>query len=481
MQAVLFSLEVKKIATTRIMALHIGKGRTVSTAISDIIDYVKNPEKTDHGNLISSWQCDSRTADSEFVFFKQQYIRKTGRTRNSDDVIAYHLRQSFRPGEITAKEANRLGYELAKRFTKGNHAFIVCTHTDKAHIHNHIIWSATSLDATRKFRDFHRSAQAVRRLSDTICIQNGYSIIANPTGKGKSYNKWLGGKKEPSHRERICYAIDEALAQKPKTFEELLVLLQQAGYQVKDGKVPSLLGGDQQRFLRMDTLGEAYSPDTLRAIIKGSKTHTPKRKNEYKENSRPSGSLLIDIQAKLDAGKGPGYAKWATSYNLKQMSKTMIYLQENNLLDLALLNQRTEEASAKYHDLSKRQKDIERRLSEIAVLQEHAKNYNDTRADYVAYRKAGYSKKFLAEHEKNIILHKAAKEYFDKIGIVKIPSPQSLHAEFNQLLTEKKAIFSEYKEAQAKMRELQTANANVDRFLKLDFSEPAKEKDQKQR
>ena len=161
------------IATTRLIPLHIGKGRTFSTAIADIIDYVKNPEKTDHGRLITSWQCDSYTADSEFFYSKQQYIRNTRRVRGSDDVIAYQIRQSFRPGEITPEEANRLGYELAKRFTKGNHAFIVCTHIDKSHIHNHIIWSAISLDERRKFKDFWCSAKAVRRLNDTICFENG--------------------------------------------------------------------------------------------------------------------------------------------------------------------------------------------------------------------------------------------------------------------------------------------------------------------
>ena len=136
------------------MPLHIGKGRTVGTAITDIIDYVANPGKTDCGRLITSWECDSRVADAQFVYSKQQYLRQTGKDQGADNVIAYHLRQSFRPGEITPEEANRLGCELARRFTKENHAYIVCTHIDKAHIHNHIIWNSTSLDATRKFRNF---------------------------------------------------------------------------------------------------------------------------------------------------------------------------------------------------------------------------------------------------------------------------------------------------------------------------------------
>ena len=179
-------------ATTRIMPLHIGKGRTESRAISDIIDYVANPQKTDNGKLITGYGCDSRTADAEFLLAKRQYIAATGRVRGADDVIAYHVRQSFKPGEITPEEANRLGVEFAKRFTKGNHAFVVCTHIDKSHVHNHIIWSAVNADCDRKFRNFWGSTRAVRRLSDTICIENGLSIVEDPKPHGKSYNKWLG-------------------------------------------------------------------------------------------------------------------------------------------------------------------------------------------------------------------------------------------------------------------------------------------------
>ena len=195
-------------ATTRIMPLHVGKGRTESRAISDIIDYVANPKKTDNGRLITGYACDSRTADAEFLLAKRQYIAATGRVRGTDDVIVYHVRQSFRPGEITPEEANRLGVEFAKRFTKGNHAFVVCTHIDKSHIHNHIIWSSVSLEYDRKFRNFWGSTKAVRRLSDTICIENGLSIVENPKLHGKSYNKWLGDQAKPSHREMLRVAID---------------------------------------------------------------------------------------------------------------------------------------------------------------------------------------------------------------------------------------------------------------------------------
>ena len=167
-------------ATTRIMPLHVGKGRAESRAISDIIDYVANPQKTDNGRLNTGFACDSRTVDAEFLLANRQYIVAIGRVRGADDVIAYHVRQSFCPGEITLEEANRLGVEFASRFTKGNHAFVVCTHIDKAHVHNHIIWSSVRLEYDRKFRNFWGSTKAVRRLNATICIENGLSPGVRP-------------------------------------------------------------------------------------------------------------------------------------------------------------------------------------------------------------------------------------------------------------------------------------------------------------
>ena len=396
-------------------------------------------------------------------------------------MIAYHLRQSFRPGEITKEEANRLGCELARRFTKGNHAFIVCTHIDKAHIHNHIIWNSTALDESRKFRNFWGSTRAIRRLNDTICIQNGYSIVENPKAKGKSYDKWLGDQKKPSHRERICFAIDDALMKNPESFDALLELLHQAGYEIKQGKVTSLRGSEQRNYIRMDTLGAGYSPDELLAIIAGTRTHTPRKRSVLDTPAKPSGSLLIDIQAKLQEGKGAGYAKWAKNFNLKQMSQTMIYLEENGLLDLDTLNAQAAAASATYHDLSRKIKNAEQRMTEIKILQQHIVNYSKTRNIYVGYRKAGYSKKYLAEHEADILLHKAAKKYFDDQGLERLPTYQSLHKEYAELMAQKKSMYSDYKKAQEKMRELQTAKANVDRILNMEIPESEKEKEAEQR
>ena len=259
------------------MPLHIGKGRTMGRAIKKILDYVKNPEKTDRARLVSAYRCNAGLADAEFMLLKQSYLQKTGRERGADDVIAYHLRQAFLPGEITPEEANRLGQELAMRFTGGNHAFIVCTHTDRAHIHNHIVFSAVNTGCDRKFRNFWGSSKALRRLNDMLCIENGYSVVAEPEQTGTDYGTWLGNRAALPHREQIRLLIDEILQQGPKDFEALLSLLRDAGLEVKGNPAnPSLRGPAQKWFIRMDTLGQGYTPLDLQAVIAGTKRHFPR-------------------------------------------------------------------------------------------------------------------------------------------------------------------------------------------------------------
>lgn len=462
-------------ATTRIMSLHTGKGRTVGTAISDIIDYVQNPAKTDNGRLITSYQCDSRIADAEFLFSKRQYRARTGRWRGADDVIAYTIRQSFVPGEITPEEANRLGCELAMRFTKGHHAFIVCTHIDKAHVHNHIVWDSTSLDHSRKFRDFLGSGMAVRRLSDTICVENGYSIVENPKRRGKSYNKWLGDK-PPCHRDRLRAAIDAALAQKPDSLDALIKLLEQSGIEAAwRGKTLRLRAPGNKNFVRLDadSMGKDYALAALLDVLSGKRTHKP-RPGKVTQSQPQKVNLLVDIQAKLRAGKGAGYERWATVFNLKQMAQTLNYLTEHKLLDYADLTAKTTEATAHYRALSEKIKTAEKRMAEIAVMKTHIINYAKTRDIYAAYRKAGYSKKFKAEHESDILLHQAAKKYFEESGLKKLPTVKTLQTEYAALLAEKKAAYADYRKARDSMKELQTVKANVDRLMGYDKQEKEK-------
>ncbi len=464
-------------ATTRLIPLHTGKGRNFGKAIRNVIGYVSNPKKTHQGELVTGFGCNPETADGEFLLMKREYIAQTGRLRGKDDVIAYHLRQSFVPGEITPEEANRIGCELASRFTHGQHAYVVATHEDRRHVHSHIIISAVNLDCDRKFRNFWGSSKAIRRLSDTLCIQNGLSIIEQPKGHSKSYNKWLGNEAKTSQREVLREALDAALARQPKDFEELLTMLQRGGWEVKRGKRISLKGKGQERFKRLDSLGEDYSEAALRAIIAGEKEHHPREKKTVQPMRQVN--LLVDIQVKLQAGKGAGYERWAKVFNLKQMAQTLNYLSENNLMNIEDLTAKTDAVIARVHELQVTIRETEKRMAELHTLKGHIINYVKTREVYAAYRMAGYSKKFVAEHEQEIKLHQAAKEAFSALGTQKIPKVKEIQAEYDALREKKKQAYAAYHQAQDEMRQLLTVRANVERILGIEEKEKERQKEKK--
>jgi hypothetical protein len=457
-------------ATTRIYPIHTGKGRSVAKALRDVTDYMENPLKTEGGEFISSYECAPETADNEFLLSKAQYLSLTGRNQGSRDVIAYHTRQSFKPGEITPQEANAIGYELAMRFTHGRHAFIVCTHTDKAHIHNHLVWNSTALDARRKWRDFFRSGRALRRCSDTLCIEHGLSVIDNPaSGHGKHYGEWLGDGKRLSHQDELRAAIDAALAQSPATFDDFIYLMRAAGYTVNTNrKHITFLLAEWKQPTRMDTLGgdhtEAAVRDRMgRPVILSSAG----RETVATSASRKPG-LLIDIESKLRQGKGEGYAHWARLFNLKQMAQTLLYLQEHGFTDVGDLKEKAAAAAARFNALSGRIRELEAELKSNAELQKHIVGYSKTRKVYEEYRKAGYSKKFKAAHDADIILHQAAKTAFDALGYgkgKKIPAVKTLRTEYAAALEEKKKAYAEYRAAKTEMRELLACREYVERIL----------------
>ena len=395
---------------------------------------------------------------------KRQYELATGR-RQKNDVIAYQIRQSFRPGEITAEEANKVGYELAMRFTKGKYAFIVATHTDREHIHNHIVYNSTALDGTRKFRDFFFSALAVQRLSDLICLEHQLSVIEIKPYRERQ-KRTLYPPKE-SNRDRLCSVIDNILAEKPKDYEDFLQKLERQGYEVKRGKYTSVKGARQKRFIRFRTLGTGYSEDEIKAVLEGKAKHQPYQKKQAKEQPF---QLLVDIQEKIAEGKSVGYKKWATKFNLKEMSKTLLFLQEQKISSAEELRERAAAATERYHAMGDSIKAAEARLTQIAVLKTHIINYAKTRPAYDAYRKSGYSKKFLEAHREEITLHKAAKAAFDEAGMKKLPKVKELDAEYAELLIKKKAAYPDYRKARDEMQQLMKAQKNVELFFAEDKS-----------
>ena len=446
-------------AATRLIALHQNKGKSVAACLKSRTDYAQNPEKTNGGTLVSSYGCSLLTVDEEFLLSKRQYELSTGRSQKNN-VIAYQIRQSFRPGEITPEEANKVGYELAMRFTKGKHAFIVATHTDRQHIHNHILYNSTSMDGSRKFRDFWLSGLAVQRLSDVICLEHKLSVIE--TKPYRERQKRILYPPKESNRDRLCAVIDNILRDKPPDFEAFLQKLEQEGYEVKRGKYTSVKGKRQKRFIRFRTLGSGYSEEEIRAVLDGKAEHRP-RQRPAAPVREDAFQLLIDLAAKQ--GKGSGYQRWAKKFNLKEMSKTLIFLQENKLTSMDELNNKANAAVERFHELQETIRAADSRMVELSELRTQIIHYAKTREVYAAYRKAGYSKKFRAEHEADILLHQAAKEFFDKQGLKKLPKVKDLNAEYAELLVQKKAAYPEYRKARDEMQQLLRAQQNLKRFL----------------
>ena len=446
--------------------MHLSKGKTFAQSLAGRAGYGMNPDKTDGGELISSFACEPATVVAEFALSKREYRELTGRVQEND-IIAYQIRQSFKPREISPEEANRIGYEFAQRFLKEKHAFIVCTHTDKAHIHNHIYWNSTTLDCTRKFSNFIGSYRAIRKLSDLICAEHRLSIIEKPKKHGLSYNRWLANQDKLSNRDLLRMAIDAALETKPKDFDALLMLLKSSGYTVSRKRRLSLRHGSQKQSIRLYSLGDGYSEQALREVLAGNKVHNPFIKRKYPKRKERA-TLISEIEAKLNSGKGYWYDQKMKVVKLKQMAKTLVYLEEHGFADFTELANAAAAAADRFNDLKAKIKSAETRMSEIQTLRTHIINYSKTRDIYAGYRKAGYSKKYLEEHECDIILHKAAKKAFDDFALKKLPTVKSLNEEFARLLIEKKAAYTDYYKTQEQMRELMIHKANAAYLLGMD-------------
>ena len=450
-------------ATTCLIPLHSGKGRTVAEALGRVTDYVKNPEKTSGGDLVTAYQCNPSIANQEFLFSKRQYAAITGREQKDNDVIAYHLRQSFKPGEIAPELANKIGYELAMSLTKGKHAFIVCTHVDKHHIHSHIVFNSTAIDCTRKFRNFWRSSFAIRKISDMLCLENGLSVIAEPKPSWGSYGAWMGDDKPPTIRGQLEQIIDTALGQGCKDFDSFLAAMKAAGAEVKRGKHLAFKIPNGKRFVRCDSLGDDYTEAAIMERISGKRIVAPKAKAAVK--SKPN--LLIDIQARMQQINSPGFERWAKIFNLKEMARTVIYLQENGLTDLGELERACDAAVQKFNDLADQSKAASARMKDISELQKQIGTYGKTREIYAQYRKLTGRKRenFYEQHSREIEDCKEAKRYFNSLGLTKLPSIQSLKQEYAALQAKKGKLYSAYRQAKAEMIELLTAKNNVERIL----------------
>lgn len=464
-------------ATTRLIPMHVIKGQNVAHTVHERLSYAINPDKTNRGQLVKAYGCEAETAAGEMLLCKKEYETYIGRTEEKkSDIVLYQIRQSFKPGEITPEKAQEIGYELAMSFTKGKYQFVVATHTDHAHIHNHIIFNSTSIDHTQKFRNFLGSSEAIRKISDKLCLENGLSIIEAPKQGPSHYGKWLGDKKPLSWQEKLRQTIDAVMAKKPADFDAFLKLMAENGYEVKQGQHLAFKANGQQKFTRLRSLGQGYSEEELRSAILGKTIHTPKAKIPYQKNPDKI-NLLVDIQAKLQAGKGPGYERWAKVFNLKQMAQTINFLTENNITDYETLIEKTKATTDRYHDLSQQIKHIEKRMAEISELKMQIINYAKTKDVYTAYQESGYSPKYFNANSGDLLVHQSAKKAFNKVETPRIPTLKNLQQELNICSDMKKSKLREYFLLKKQIKDFVTVKLN----LELLFSQRTIEKKDRER
>ena len=385
------------------------KNRTRKQSMIEQNQYDQKAEKTNNGELVSAYMCSPETAAQEFEISKKIYAQITGRSQPKEhDVIMYRIIQSFKPGEVSPEDANKIGYELAMKFTKGQHQFVVATHVDKKHIHTHIEFNSTNLNCDGKFENVYNSAFLLRQLNDEICKAHGLSVIENPKQSAKQQKEMAAAKYGTSFKERLRQTIDRVIPD-CRDYDDFLKKMRAEGYEVKEGKQLSFRAPGQERFTRSHRLGENYTKEALRERCDHQRGRTPAAKKPAPRTGRKI-NLLIDIQAKLDAGKGAGYAHWAKIFNLKEAAKTLNFLIENGLTDYDELAERAAQSGTRFDDVSSEIKKLEARMAEVAQLKTHIIQYSKTREVYAAYRKSRHKKEFLAEHGSEIAQHEAAKK-----------------------------------------------------------------------
>ena len=430
----------------------ITKTHPIKSTLKAAIDYICNPIKTDGSLLISSYGCSAETADIEFAWTRRHAIDK-GKN------LGRHLIQAFAPGEVTPEEAHQIGLELAKEILGSQYEFVLTTHIDRGHIHNHVIWNAVSFTDHKHYHSNKRSYYEIRCASDRLCKEHGLSVIVPGQEKGKSYVEHQAVRNGTSYKAKLKSAIDR-LIPAVADFEDLLRCLQREGYEIKRGKYVSAKAPGQERFTRLKTLGVDYTDEALAARIAGRSrpSHQPKQRDGKI-------SLLIDIQNNIKAQQSAGFTHWAKLNNLKQAAKTMNFLTEHGIGSYKELENRLAAVAERRDIVHAEIKQIENRAAELSLVMKHAATYRQLKPLYDRYRKSSDKEKFLRGHESEIILFEAAAKELKRLGAVPLPTTENMKTELANLAAEKERIFAEYKIARSEAQEYETVKQNVDALL----------------
>lgn len=430
----------------------ITKIHPITTTLSKALDYIQNPDKTDENILVSGYACTPEVA----VFQFNQVKQNAGKT---DGTLAEHLIQSFAPGEVDYETAHKLGTELADRILKGRFQYVVATHIDRGHIHNHIIWNSVSFKDNKKYHSTPNSYYYIQRTSDTLCAENGLSVIEKSKEKGKSHYEHLLDKRGLSWKSKLRQTIDFCIL-KAKDWDEFLLLMEKEKYEIKHGKYISFRAEGQERFTRSKTLGEKYTEENIRNRIAGEIVQNRTAKNDIGRN------LIIDIENNIKAKQSAGYANWARKFNLKLVAETVNYLTENNLLDKVDLDKKIADLSERSAGKKTRIKEIEKR---IKVLEEQINDidvYRKTKPVVEGVPKVFGADKYRHEHEAEFIIYAAAEKSLKKsFSGGTLPLIKELRAEQKKLRAEAERLKGELGNDKPQLDELKNMRRNIEMFL----------------
>ena len=433
------------------------KIKAIRGTLSKAIAYILNPEKTDEKLLVSSYGCASETAAREF-----EWTRKIAEQKGMNPVriIARHVIQSFEIGEVTPELAHEIGKQFADEILGGKYEYVLTTHIDKDHVHNHLIFNAVDFVDYHAYKSYKRIYYDMREVSDRLCKENGLSVIPPSQNKGMSYKEYTEAKRGTSWKQKLKQAIDR-LVITAKDYDDFLRLMQEAGYEIKTGKYISFRAEGQERFTRSKTIGENYTEERIKERIAG---RTPRRSQRQ---STPKGiSLIGDIQERIRLIDSKGYEHKAKLTILKEAARTLNYLTENNLLQYADLEKKVEDVHSSYDRTGKELKGVEARLREVQPLIKNISNYQRLKPVYDAFQKAKDKPGFKAKHEAELVIFEAARSTLLAMqGDEKLPSLKTLQAEQQRLLEEQQRLYDERVKLKKEVKQIETIKSNVDTFL----------------
>ena len=433
------------------------KIKAIRGTLSKAIAYILNPEKTDEKLLVSSYGCASETAAREF-----EWTRKIAEQKGMNPVriIARHVIQSFEIGEVTPELAHEIGKQFADEILGGKYEYVLTTHIDKDHVHNHLIFNAVDFVDYHAYKSYKRIYYDMREVSDRLCKENGLSVIPPSQNKGMGYKEYTEAKRGTSWKQKLKQTIDR-LVITAKDYDDFLRLMQEAGYEIKTGKYISFRAKGQERFTRSKTIGENYTEERIKERIAG---RTPRRSQRQ---TTPKGiSLIGDIQERIRLIDSKGYEHKAKLTILKEAARTLNYLTENNLLQYADLEKKVEDVHSAYDRTGKELKGVEARLREVQPLIKNISNYQRLKPVYDAFQKAKDKPGFKAKHEAELVIFEAARSTLLAMqGDEKLPSLKTLQAEQQRLLEEQQRLYDERAKLKKEVKQIETIKSNVDTFL----------------